>query len=112
METEECFQDLSKFIFKRVLSDSSHRKSICVEGEFADKEGSTVLLLEKQAFTEENVKHLCSEESTLKKTFVNDVYGSYEILPKTDLNGKILKKNILFMFYRTVNKKKLLFCRY
>ncbi|XP_065220430.1 m7GpppX diphosphatase [Planococcus citri] len=87
MESEIEFQDLSKFIVKRVLSDSSQRKTICVEGEFQDKDGKFILLLEKKAFTEDNVKNLCIEKSILKKEFINDVYGSYELFPSTELNG-------------------------
>lgn len=86
-ETSDSFQDLSKFVFKRVLNDNSQRKLICVEGEFADKKGATILLLEKKAFTVENVKLLCNEQSRLKKGFINDVYGSYEVFPQADLNG-------------------------
>lgn len=88
MENETCFQDLSNFNPKRILSENSQRKLICVEGEFSGKEGNAIVLLEKKAFTEANVKLLCDDKSTLKKEFINDVYGSYEFFPSIELNGK------------------------
>lgn len=88
MESETCFQDLSNFNVKRILSENSQRKIICVEGEFSDKEGNSIVLLEKKAFTEATLKQLCDDKSTLKKEFINDVYGSYEFFPPIELNGK------------------------
>lgn len=98
MDVENCFEDLSKFVFKRILTGNSQRKLICVEGEFEGKEGSSVILLEKKAFTEDNVKLLCSNQSVLKKEFINDVYGSYEFFPKTELNSKLLGRKLKFMY--------------
>ncbi|XKL63577.1 hypothetical protein PGB90_005941 [Kerria lacca] len=94
MESEICFQDLSNFICERVLSESSQRKLITVEGKFKDKEGLSILVLEKKAFTEENVRLLCGNKSSLKKEFINDIYGSYEFFPVAELNG--IKTTIIY----------------
>uniref|UniRef100_A0A8D8VZX4 m7GpppX diphosphatase n=1 Tax=Cacopsylla melanoneura TaxID=428564 RepID=A0A8D8VZX4_9HEMI len=81
------FENLSKFVVKRVLSDSPDRKLIFVEGSLSGKEGAAVLVLEKKAFDEKAIQALCTEESLLVKNFVNDVYSTYECFPDTKLNG-------------------------
>lgn len=81
-------ENLSQFEFKRVLSDSPDRKLIFVEGSFKGKDSKAVLILEKKAFDESNVKALCSVDSSVVEKFVNDVYYNYECFPKTELNGE------------------------
>lgn len=86
--------DLSNFVFKRVLCDFGQRKTICVEGSFTDREGKAVIWLEKTPFSEEVVKQLSTNKSTLKKEFINDVYGSYACQIDPDLNA--LKTTIIY----------------
>ncbi|XP_008474762.1 m7GpppX diphosphatase isoform X1 [Diaphorina citri] len=80
-------ENLSKFVVKRVLSDSPDRKLIFVEGSLEGQEGAAVLILEKKAFDEKTVRALCSEDSVLVKSFVNDLYSTYECFPNTKGNG-------------------------
>lgn len=86
-DKHKSISDLSNFVFKRVLSDFGQRKTICIEGSFSDREGKAVLWLEKTPFSEEIVKQLSTNKSTLKKEFINDVYGSYACQIDPDLNG-------------------------
>lgn len=86
MANEVVLSDLSRFVFKRILSNNGDRKFISVEGHLQNGENA-LLLLEKVAFTEEIVKKFCHESSVLKKVFINDAYGSYECFPEKELNG-------------------------
>ncbi len=90
MEEGDCIHDLSNFVVTRVLSENSQRKQIFIEGKFKDSKSISILILEKKAFTEENVKLLCNDKSVFKKQFVNDVYFSYELFPPVELNGSVL----------------------
>ncbi|XP_014247893.1 m7GpppX diphosphatase [Cimex lectularius] len=83
---QENIRDLSKFVFKRILSDFGQRKVISVEGTFSDRDGKAILWLEKTPFSEENVKSLLTENSVLKRLFINDIYGSYSCFADPTFN--------------------------
>lgn len=79
----------SAFSVKRVLQNNCTRKQICVEGSFKGHEGSAVLILEKQTFSddEQSLKELFDKGTVLQKLYSNDVYGNYEIFPVKKYNG-------------------------
>ncbi|KAJ9579719.1 hypothetical protein L9F63_004645 [Diploptera punctata] len=79
--------NFGNFQQKRILSENSQRKIICVEGTFSDKEGSAIVLLEKKPFSEEILKNTLTAESVVNKEFSNDIYGFYECFPKEKYNG-------------------------
>jgi len=78
--------DLSRFQLNRVLNSDSRTKTICVVGDFVDKEGDAILVLEKTPLDEDTFKNLCSGHTSMKKTFVNDIYGNYQCFPEGGLN--------------------------
>lgn len=83
--------DLSTFKFKKVLSNNTNRKVVCLQGSFDASDGVGIVVLEKTAFEEGDFKddtEYFSEGSSLKKVFHNDIYGNYEYFPKVELNGK------------------------
>ncbi|XP_049774512.1 m7GpppX diphosphatase [Schistocerca cancellata] len=84
-----CDESISFGDFKlsRVINENSQRKSVCVEGTFAGKEGIAVVLLEKRPFNEQSINGILSSHSSLKQEFINDVYASYTCLPSVQFNG-------------------------
>ena len=80
-------KDFGTFQQKRILSENSQRKTICVEGTFSDRAGKAIVLLEKKPFNEEILKNTLTAESVVNKEFSNDVYGFYECFPKEKYNG-------------------------
>ena len=105
--------DLSKFKINTILNNNSNRKTVCVLGHFTtldasedanDAKRQAIVILEKKAFTEQdlnqNRKTVDEIESTdenrgyfsgrtkLKTEFVNDIYGNFECYPCPDINSK------------------------
>lgn len=83
--------NLSKFKLKRLLQNNCSRKLLCVEGSFTDQDGPAVILFEKKIFPSEEEAiqtTICNQDTKLKKTFENDIYGSYECFPIQEHNGE------------------------
>ncbi|KAI4469781.1 histidine triad hit protein member [Holotrichia oblita] len=84
-------EDLSSFKLEKILNNNTRSKIVCLQGTFSDADGAGLVILEKSAFEEENLK--CNSEyfstsSHLKKVFHNDIYGNYEYYPVSQLNCK------------------------
>lgn len=81
--------DLKKFKLEGILSNNTQRKVVCLKGSFDNSTGDALVILEKTAFTEENLleeSEFLKQSNSLKKTFQNDVYGDYNFFPKVELN--------------------------
>ncbi|PSN57773.1 m7GpppX diphosphatase [Blattella germanica] len=83
----DVLRNFGAFKRKRILSDNSQRKIICVEGSFSDKQGTAIVLLEKKPFSDEVLQNTLTSDSTLNKEFSNDIYGFYECFPNVKYNG-------------------------
>lgn len=84
-------EDLSSFKLEKILNNNTRSKIVCLQGTFSDADGAGLVILEKYAFEEENLKSnsdYFSTSSCLKKVFHNDIYGNYEYYPVTQLNCK------------------------
>lgn len=76
--------------FVRVLNESSKTKMIVIEAKHEDQKA--VVIMEKSAFTEQNVKQILNDanespNSGLECDFHNDIYGNYFAFPRSQLNG-------------------------
>ncbi|XP_053978170.1 m7GpppX diphosphatase [Hylaeus anthracinus] len=81
---------LSTFEITRVLQNNCLRKQVCVEGVFKGNEASSLVLFERQIFSNDVIslkKELCNKDTLLKKRFTNDVYGNYDCFPSKEYNG-------------------------
>lgn len=83
---------LEDFIPEKVLNNNTNRKTVCVQGKFKDKTGVGLIVLEKNAFKEEELdgNGYFSEDSELRTLFQNDIYGNFECFPRSSINGKSL----------------------
>lgn len=81
---------LKDFIPEKVLNNNTNRKTVCVQGKFNDKIGVGLIILEKNAFKEEELNRngYFSEDSELRTLFQNDIYGNFECFPRSSINGK------------------------
>lgn len=81
---------LKDFIPSKILNNNTNRKIVCVLGNFKDKSGDALVILEKNAFKEDelNEKGYFSEESELQTFFQNDIYGNYVCYPNSSINGE------------------------
>lgn len=89
----ENLPDLSNFKSETILCNNTKSKTICLKGSFSGKDGVGIVLLEKTAFTENDLtdeKKYLSPDCYLKKDFSNDIYGNYQFFPKTEFNGKFI----------------------
>ncbi|KAI5638260.1 scavenger mRNA decapping enzyme c-term binding domain-containing protein [Phthorimaea operculella] len=93
--TETSFE-LKDFIPEKILNNNTNRKTVCVQGKFKDKSGVGLILLEKNAFKEEELDNsgYFSVDCELRTFFQNDIYGNFECFPKPSLNG--VKTTIIF----------------
>ncbi|XP_069692375.1 m7GpppX diphosphatase [Periplaneta americana] len=82
-----ALRSFADFQQKRILSDNSQRKTICIEGSFSNKEGTAIVLLEKKPFNEEVLKKSLNSDCALTKEFSNDIYGCYECFPDVKYNS-------------------------
>ncbi|PNF42750.1 hypothetical protein B7P43_G13611 [Cryptotermes secundus] len=87
-------KDFSEFQQTRILSDSSQRKTICIEGSFNNREGKAIVLLEKKPFNEEILKNTLNSNCVLQKEFSNDIYGFYEFFPSVKYSG--IKTTVIY----------------
>ncbi|XP_060519796.1 m7GpppX diphosphatase [Cylas formicarius] len=90
LNLHENIKDLSEFKLGSVLQNSTNRKVVCLRGSFQSKEGEAVVILEKTAFSVDDLtsdsKFFC-EKNQLEKIFHNDVYGDYKYFPIQELNS-------------------------
>lgn len=87
----EDLKDLSSFKPDRILSCDSRSKTIVALGSFTQSDKSddrALVILEKKAFDAEGFEKYCSDQTTFKKVFRNDVYGNYDCFLERHLNGK------------------------
>lgn len=89
--------DLKKFKLSKILSNNTNRKTVVLLGAFPDlsEDDLALVILEKSAFTEENVstendKNYFLNFQKVDNDLVNNIYGSYRCYPNGDLNGEIL----------------------
>ncbi|XP_050680229.1 m7GpppX diphosphatase [Leptidea sinapis] len=81
--------DLKDFIPNKILNNNTNRKTVSVLGNFKDKNCVGIVILEKNAFKEEELNsdgYFC-EDTKLNTFFQNDIYGNFECFPKTSLTG-------------------------
>ncbi|CAG2109740.1 unnamed protein product [Medioppia subpectinata] len=86
---------LDQFEFTRVLNERSGSKWIAIEAKHVDQKA--VIILEKMAFNESNVKQILKDtdqSSDLRLDFQNDIYGNYLAFPRSELNG--IKTTIIY----------------
>ncbi|KAJ8705984.1 hypothetical protein PYW07_010761 [Mythimna separata] len=88
--------ELKDFELEKILNNNTVRKTVCVQGKFKDKSGVALIVLEKNAFTEEVLDNegYFSVDTELKTFFQNDIYGNYECFPRPSLNG--VKTSIIY----------------
>jgi m7GpppX diphosphatase len=89
-DVHETLNDLSTFKLEKILHNNTNRKTVCLKGTFASKNGDALVFLEKTAFAEENLKEdsdYFTNSSSLKKVFQNDIYGNYNYFPQVNLNS-------------------------
>lgn len=82
--------ELKHFIPEKVLRNNTNTKTVCIQGKFRDKSGVAIIVLEKNAFKEEELNNsgYFSSETVLKTYFQNDIYGNYACFPKSSINGE------------------------
>lgn len=87
--------DLKNFTLTKILSNNTSRKTVVCLGTFKDlsEEDLALIILEKTAFTEENVatdtdKSYFVNFKTVENLLLNSEYGSFKCFPKGSLNGK------------------------
>ncbi|XP_022828617.1 m7GpppX diphosphatase [Spodoptera litura] len=87
---------LKDFILEKILNNNTNRKTVCVLGKFKDKSGVALVILEKNAFKEEDLDNegYFSVDTELKTFFENDIYGNYECFPRSSING--IKTSIIY----------------
>lgn len=83
-------KDLSTFKLDKILNNNTQRKTVCLQGYFGNAKEIGLVILEKGAFEEKDIKKeeegYFTANTKLKKLFHNDVYGNYESFPLTELN--------------------------
>ncbi|XP_045781240.1 m7GpppX diphosphatase [Maniola jurtina] len=86
---KESQLELKHFIPSKILNNNTNRKIVCVLGNFKDKSGVALVILEKNAFKEEELteKGYFSEDSEFRTFFQNDIYGNYVCFPSSSING-------------------------
>ncbi|CAG9572641.1 unnamed protein product [Danaus chrysippus] len=87
---------LKDFIPSKILNNNTNRKTVCVLGNFRNKSGVALIILEKNAFKEDHLdsKGYFSEDCELATFFQNDIYGNFECFPKPEING--VKTTIIY----------------
>ncbi|EDV43778.1 uncharacterized protein Dana_GF18649 [Drosophila ananassae] len=107
-EAKSPSYDLSKFRLKRILSNNSVRKSISLLGSFPDlsETDDAIVVFEKNAYRESDVATQPAADESPKKPsyfssdlkvateFVNNIYGSFQVVPSRDLCG--VKSTVIY----------------
>nr|CAG4637029.1 EOG090X06NK [Ceriodaphnia reticulata] len=84
------FESFKSFKVKRVLKENPENRVVVVEGSFSENnsEGPTsVVVLEKTHFTENEVHGILAEDTAVECLFNNDVYYNLLCHPPIQLNG-------------------------
>jgi len=89
----DSLSHLGPFTFKRVLSESTERKVVYVEASVKDSDDPAVLIIEKLPFSEDIVKGVLNEKSSVEQEFSNDIYGQYRVNPDPLYN--LVKANVV-----------------
>ncbi|KAH9643589.1 hypothetical protein HF086_000063 [Spodoptera exigua] len=90
---------LKDFVLEKILNNNTNRKTVCVQGKFKDKSGVALVILEKNAFKEEDLSNegYFSVDTELKTFFENDIYGNYECFPRSSINeGKSEQDRVVY----------------
>ncbi|XP_041985664.1 m7GpppX diphosphatase [Aricia agestis] len=92
----ELHVHLKDFIPTKIINNNTNGKTVCVLGSFKDKSGVAVVLLEKKAFSGDqlNDSGYFSDATELRTLFQNDIYGNFECYPKPEING--VKTSIIY----------------
>ncbi|XP_053620792.1 m7GpppX diphosphatase [Plodia interpunctella] len=88
--------ELKDFIAEKILKNNTNSKTVCIQGKFRDKSGVALVLLEKNAFREEELNetgYFCPD-TVLQTYFQNDIYGNYVCFPKSSVNS--VKTTIIY----------------
>ncbi|KPJ19136.1 Scavenger mRNA-decapping enzyme DcpS [Papilio machaon] len=91
--------ELKDFIPVKILNNNTNRKTVCIQGTYKDKTGVALVLLEKNAFKEEDLdnKGYFSEDTKLRTFFKNDIYGNFECFPLPEINeGKSEQDRVIY----------------
>ncbi|XP_059617295.1 m7GpppX diphosphatase [Phlebotomus argentipes] len=91
-EKDAVQYDFSQFQLDRILNSNSGSKTVSLLGRFKNlsQEKRAIVILEKKAFTEADLTSktgFFSDSTTLRKEFVNDIYGNFECFPRPDINS-------------------------
>ncbi|CAK1549115.1 unnamed protein product [Leptosia nina] len=88
--------ELKDFTPTKILNNNSSKKIVSVLGNFKDKSGVAIVILEKNAFKEDDLssRGYFSEETKLRTFFQNDIYGNFECFPISSVNA--VKTTIIY----------------
>nr|CAG4651842.1 EOG090X06NK [Triops cancriformis] len=91
----DSLTSFGSFKITRILTENPENKKIVVEAtvQHSDKTNKALLLLEKAAFARTDLDQILSNGCTLKKEFVNDVYGNFLCFPPAEANA--VKVNLI-----------------
>jgi len=89
----DSLSNLGSFTFKRILSESTERKTVFVEASVNDSDDPAILIMEKLPFAEASVKGILSDKSSVGQEFSNDIYGQYSVKP--DPLHNTVKANVI-----------------
>jgi m7GpppX diphosphatase len=85
------FKSFEGFKVKRILKEIPESRSVVVEGSFSEDDSgdsiSSVVVLEKTHFTENEVQGILTKNTALQCLFNNDVYYNFMCHPPIQLNG-------------------------
>lgn len=95
---------LTDFKLEKILNNNTNRKLVCLLGTFpsiSDTE-KVVIILEKTCFAEKNLQTdeenitigYFSDKVITQTEFINNIYGSFNLLPPSELNG--VKSTIIY----------------
>lgn len=95
-KAETCVEpfDWKEFKFEKILSNNASRKVVFILGSCYEK--PAIVILEKQAFTEELFSNDKDEDNLIRNSkleviFKNDIYENYFCLADVKLNSKLME---------------------
>ncbi|KAL4226763.1 hypothetical protein ACF0H5_014743 [Mactra antiquata] len=82
-DNDAMLSNFDGFEILKVISENTRSKTVTVHGKM--KGENAVVLLEKKPFDAKHMNRYLTEETSLKNTLKNDIYGTYEaFLPSTE----------------------------
>ena len=78
------------FRIVRILNENPQQKTIYVHGKFDGQDGEALVILEKSPFNEGILQKLFEDGTQVKLTLNNDIYKTFEMYTKPELNGSNL----------------------